>query len=151
EHMAWGKVMASVADLVRPPERSHPALGAVAMRAEPLLAVLAFDNLSGDPEMTYFSDGVSEEILDTVTRGRTRASCASARRSGWSTIGARPASGLSAPTSSPTTSEPRRGRSLARPPPRDRNERSPGGEARARLSMCVVIPHGGPARLRPRV
>ncbi len=37
--------------------------------AEPLLAVLAFDNLSGDPEMAYFSDGVSEEILQTVARG----------------------------------------------------------------------------------
>jgi TolB-like protein len=33
-----------------------------------LLAVLAFDNLSSDPEMDYFSDGVSEEILETVAR-----------------------------------------------------------------------------------
>ncbi|HEY2048105.1 MAG TPA: winged helix-turn-helix domain-containing protein [Caulobacteraceae bacterium] len=41
---------------------------AAELRAEPLLAVLAFDNLSGDPEMAYFSDGVSEEILDTVAR-----------------------------------------------------------------------------------
>ncbi|MGH6878336.1 MAG: winged helix-turn-helix domain-containing tetratricopeptide repeat protein, partial [Rhizomicrobium sp.] len=31
-----------------------------------VLAVLAFDNLSGDAEMAYFSDGVSEEILQTV-------------------------------------------------------------------------------------
>jgi TolB-like protein len=31
--------------------------------------VLAFDNLSGDPETAYFSDGVSEEILQTVARG----------------------------------------------------------------------------------
>ena len=31
--------------------------------------MLAFDNLSGDPEMIYFSDGVSEEILQTVARG----------------------------------------------------------------------------------
>jgi TolB-like protein len=38
-------------------------------RPEPLLAVLAFDNLSGDPETAYFSDGVSEEILQTVARG----------------------------------------------------------------------------------
>ena len=28
-------------------------------RSEPLLAVLAFDNLSGDPDFLYFSDGVS--------------------------------------------------------------------------------------------
>ena len=34
----------------------------------PLLAVLAFDNLSSDPEMAFFSDGVSEEILHLVSR-----------------------------------------------------------------------------------
>jgi TolB-like protein len=31
--------------------------------------VLAFDNLSGDPEMVYFTDGVSEEIRESVARG----------------------------------------------------------------------------------
>jgi TolB-like protein len=31
-----------------------------------VLAVLAFDNLSGEADMAYFSDGVSEEILQTV-------------------------------------------------------------------------------------
>jgi TolB-like protein len=35
---------------------------------EPLLAVLAFDNLSGDADFLYFSDGVSEEILHTVAK-----------------------------------------------------------------------------------
>jgi adenylate cyclase len=35
---------------------------------EPLLAVLPFDNISGDPETTYFSDGVSDEILEAVAR-----------------------------------------------------------------------------------
>lgn len=34
----------------------------------PTIAVLAFDNLSGDAEMDYFSDGVSGEILQTVSR-----------------------------------------------------------------------------------
>jgi len=38
------------------------------MARETLLAVLAFDNLSNDPELSYFSDGVSEEILYTVAR-----------------------------------------------------------------------------------
>ncbi|MGH6878977.1 MAG: winged helix-turn-helix domain-containing tetratricopeptide repeat protein, partial [Rhizomicrobium sp.] len=33
-----------------------------------VLAVLAFDNLSSDSRMAYFSEGVSEEILQTVTR-----------------------------------------------------------------------------------
>jgi TolB-like protein/class 3 adenylate cyclase len=37
--------------------------------AEPLLAVLAFDNLSTDPEMSFFSDGVSEDIIQRLSRG----------------------------------------------------------------------------------
>jgi TolB-like protein/Tfp pilus assembly protein PilF len=70
QHPAWSKVAASVADLVRRDGglRATPA-PVPAAAAEPLLAVLAFDNHSGDPEMTYFSDGVSQEILDTVARG----------------------------------------------------------------------------------
>jgi TolB-like protein len=36
--------------------------------ADPLLAVLAFDNLSSDPEMEFFSDGVSEEIIQRLSR-----------------------------------------------------------------------------------
>ncbi|HXQ47666.1 MAG TPA: adenylate/guanylate cyclase domain-containing protein [Caulobacteraceae bacterium] len=35
---------------------------------ERLLAVLAFDNLSRDPELKYFSDGVSEEIQQAVAK-----------------------------------------------------------------------------------
>jgi adenylate cyclase len=37
--------------------------------ADPLVAVLAFDNLSSDPEMQFFSDGVSEEIIQRLARG----------------------------------------------------------------------------------
>ena len=33
-----------------------------------LIAVLPFDNLSGDSEMVYFSDGVSEDILQAVAQ-----------------------------------------------------------------------------------
>ncbi len=36
---------------------------------EPLLAVLAFDNQSSDPEMQFFSDGVSEDIIQRLSRG----------------------------------------------------------------------------------
>ena len=35
----------------------------------PVIAVLAFDNLSNDPEMQFFSDGVSEEIIQRLSRG----------------------------------------------------------------------------------
>jgi len=34
-----------------------------------ILAVLPFDNLSTDPEMQFFSDGVSEEIIQRLSRG----------------------------------------------------------------------------------
>jgi TolB-like protein/tetratricopeptide (TPR) repeat protein len=36
---------------------------------EPLLAVLAFENLSSDPELLFFSDGISEEIIQRLARG----------------------------------------------------------------------------------
>ncbi len=35
-------------------------------RAEALLAVLPFDNLSNDPDLQFFSDGVAEEILQVL-------------------------------------------------------------------------------------
>jgi adenylate cyclase len=66
------------ADLTRPPdsEKAHRAddQGAPvevldAAQAEPLLVVLPFDNLSSDPEMQFFSDGVSEEIIQRLSRG----------------------------------------------------------------------------------
>lgn len=37
--------------------------------AEPVIAVLAFDNLSNDPELQFFSDGVSEDIILRLARG----------------------------------------------------------------------------------
>jgi len=75
EHPNWRRVAASIGELVgRKDGAPAPAPQAStrapeAAIADPLLAVLAFENLSGDPEMAYFSDGVSEEILQTVARG----------------------------------------------------------------------------------
>jgi TolB-like protein len=43
--------------------------GGMPAKKEPLLAVLPFDNLSADQEMQFFSDGVSEEILQRLARG----------------------------------------------------------------------------------
>jgi len=40
-----------------------------AVPAAPTLAVLAFDNLSKESELSYLSDGVSEEILLSVSKG----------------------------------------------------------------------------------
>ena len=35
---------------------------------KPSIAVLAFDNLSGDPEQEFFSDGISEEIINALSK-----------------------------------------------------------------------------------
>ena len=48
------------------PRQEAVALAAV---AEPRLAVLAFDNLCDGEDMAWFSNGVSEEILQTVASG----------------------------------------------------------------------------------
>ena len=39
-----------------------------AKNKDPLVAVLPFDNFSGDVDMQFFSDGVSDEILEAVAR-----------------------------------------------------------------------------------
>ncbi|MEM7076931.1 MAG: LuxR C-terminal-related transcriptional regulator [Pseudomonadota bacterium] len=35
---------------------------------KPSIAVLAFENMSGDPEQAYFSDGISEDIITALSR-----------------------------------------------------------------------------------
>jgi adenylate cyclase len=35
---------------------------------KPSIAVLAFDNMSGDPEQEYFSDGITEDIITTLSK-----------------------------------------------------------------------------------
>jgi TolB-like protein/tetratricopeptide (TPR) repeat protein len=47
------------------------ALAAPRTEARPqrVVAVLPFDNLSSDPELQYFSDGISEEIIRRLSRG----------------------------------------------------------------------------------
>ncbi len=53
-------------------ERRPPAGGQAAEQvfAPPAhsVAVLAFDNMSGDPGQAYFSDGMSEQLIDGLTR-----------------------------------------------------------------------------------
>lgn len=69
EAQGWRKALASIAALAGGAANVTPRVpSALATTTTPLLAVLAFDNLSGDPQMAWLSDGVSEEILDTMAR-----------------------------------------------------------------------------------
>ncbi|VTU39036.1 hypothetical protein H6CHR_05372 [Variovorax sp. PBL-H6] len=68
------EVAAPGPDALTPPETAEKAQRVAqatksSPSAGPLLAVLAFDNMSNDPEMQFFSDGVSEEIIQRVSRG----------------------------------------------------------------------------------
>ncbi len=48
--------------------RRRPVPQPVAARDKVMLAVLPFDNLSGDPEQEYFSDGLTEEMITQLGR-----------------------------------------------------------------------------------
>jgi adenylate cyclase len=41
---------------------------ATATRAKPSIAVLPFQNMSGDPEQDYFADGISEDIITALSK-----------------------------------------------------------------------------------
>jgi adenylate cyclase len=59
-----GQVEASDATL-------HPLAGEpLAVPDKPSIAVLPFDNMSGDPEQEYFSDGITEDIITALSRLR---------------------------------------------------------------------------------
>jgi TolB-like protein/predicted Zn-dependent protease len=60
--------------LIRPPEplaadKSAPGPG-VPLTDRPSVAVLPFQNMSGDPEQEYFADGMVEEIITALSRIR---------------------------------------------------------------------------------
>ncbi|MEP9389437.1 adenylate/guanylate cyclase domain-containing protein [Mesorhizobium sp. KR9-304] len=51
---------------------TRPAEGKpLALPERPSIAVLPFDNLSGQPEETYFSDGITEDIITGLARFRS--------------------------------------------------------------------------------
>ncbi|MCH9019053.1 MAG: adenylate/guanylate cyclase domain-containing protein, partial [Proteobacteria bacterium] len=47
-----------------------PDASALPLPAKPSIAVLAFDNMSGDPDQEYFADGISEDIITALSRVR---------------------------------------------------------------------------------
>jgi TolB-like protein/Tfp pilus assembly protein PilF len=50
--------------------QAHRAKEALALPDKPSIAVLPFDNLSGDREQEYFADGMVEEIITALSRMR---------------------------------------------------------------------------------
>jgi adenylate cyclase len=47
-----------------------PVVAAPALPEKPSIAVLPFQNLSGDPEQEYFADGIVEDIITALSRNR---------------------------------------------------------------------------------
>jgi len=53
---------ASAATSIKPPvETTQP----LQLPDKPSIAVLPFENMSGDPEQEYFADGIAEDVLTT--------------------------------------------------------------------------------------
>ena len=48
-----------------------PANEPLPLPDKPSIAVLAFDNMSGDPEQEYFADGITEDIITALSRIRS--------------------------------------------------------------------------------
>jgi adenylate cyclase len=58
---------ASVSPIARPPTADVP----LTLPDKPSIAVLPFQNMSGDPEQEYFADGVAEDIITELSRYRS--------------------------------------------------------------------------------
>jgi len=55
---------------IRIDERSARAALTLALPMKPSIAVLAFENMSGDPEQEYFADGIAEDVITALSRSR---------------------------------------------------------------------------------
>ena len=56
--------------LPAPEYNPQPASSAPAHQGKPSIAILPFVNLSGDPEQDYFAEGISEDIVTSLSRMR---------------------------------------------------------------------------------
>ena len=65
-----GYVFAAKVTDVRDRRLNSPAAVGLALPDKPSIAVLAFTNMSGDPEQEYFSDGIADDIITELSRIR---------------------------------------------------------------------------------
>jgi adenylate cyclase len=66
DHAGWKKLLASVADLVEETREFVRPTKAQAKKTS--ICVLPFQNMSGDAEQEYFSDGISEDITTDLSK-----------------------------------------------------------------------------------
>jgi len=66
-----GKGIRFVGPVTEMPDAAAPIVGPVLpLAGKPSIAVLPFQNMSGDPEQDYFADGMVEEIITALSRIR---------------------------------------------------------------------------------
>ena len=65
-HHGWSKLIASVAELAGP--KSKPEASPRPSSRSVSICVLPFQNMSGDAEQEYFSDGISEDITTDLSK-----------------------------------------------------------------------------------
>ena len=68
DHPGWRKLHESVAALAPEPVGAAKPASATIGRDLPSVCVLPFQNMSGDPEQEYFSDGISEDITTDLSK-----------------------------------------------------------------------------------
>src|SRR5471030_493457 len=67
---AWRVRVDSSASAVTPAKSSSESAQPLALPDKPSIAVLPFQNMSGDPEQEYFTDGMVEDIISALSRNR---------------------------------------------------------------------------------
>ncbi len=68
---AGEKILEPVNDVYSDDSEAKSATPMLALPDKPSIAVLPFNNLSGDPEQEYFADGMTEDIITGLSRFRS--------------------------------------------------------------------------------
>jgi adenylate cyclase len=64
----WRMTISGEAASTSPQSASFGSLQSRAFPDKPSIAVLPFQNMSGDPEQEYFADGIAEDLLSTLSK-----------------------------------------------------------------------------------